>query len=70
MSTTTDAPSSRPAVVRMWTVQDVARFLGIPVRTLYDWRTKDYGPKGVHVGRYIRYRREDVYAWVDSLEVT
>jgi predicted DNA-binding transcriptional regulator AlpA len=72
MSTpTADGTSlSRPAVVRMWTVQDVARFLGVPAKTLYDWRTKGYGPKGIRVGRYIRYRHEDVYAWVDNQEVT
>lgn len=57
---------SRPAVVRMWTVQDVAEFLRVPVQTLYEWRTKGYGPKGIRVGRYVRYRREDVLAWVES----
>lgn len=57
----------RPAVVRLWTVQDVARFLGVPPRTLYEWRRKDYGPKGIRVGKYIRYKREDVLSWLDSI---
>lgn len=57
---------SRPAVLRMWTVKDVAEFLAVPVQTLYEWRTKGYGPKGIRVGRYVRYRREDVFAWVES----
>jgi hypothetical protein len=30
----------------LWTVQDVAEFLNVPVGTLYDWRCKGYGPKG------------------------
>jgi excisionase family DNA binding protein len=50
----------------MWTVKDVAEFLAVPVQTLYEWRTKGYGPKGIRVGRYVRYRREDVFAWVES----
>ena len=68
MSTTTvsAATLSRPTVVRMWTVQDVSQFLGVPVKTLYDWRTKGYGPEGIKVGRHIRYFREDVFAWVKS----
>ncbi|MGH3483484.1 MAG: helix-turn-helix transcriptional regulator [Nocardioidaceae bacterium] len=49
----------------MWTVQDVADFLGVPVRTLYEWRTKGYGPEGIKVGRHVRYFADDVYAWVE-----
>jgi excisionase family DNA binding protein len=64
--TATASDLSRPAVVRMWTVQDVADFLGVPVRTLYEWRTKGYGPEGIKVGRHVRYFAEDVYAWVKS----
>ena len=44
---------------RLWTVQDVAEFLGIPVGTLYDLgRCKGYGPKGKRMVRYLRVRRE------------
>lgn len=60
------AKLSRPAVVRMWTVQDVAEFLGVPVQTVYEWRTMGYGPRGFRVGRYVRFRREDDLAWVES----
>ena len=56
---------SRPAVVRMWTVQDVADFFGVPARTLYEWRVKGYGPEGIKVGRHVRYFPEDVYAWAE-----
>jgi excisionase family DNA binding protein len=51
---------------RLWTVQDVATFLGVPVQTIYDWRTRGYGPKGRRVGKYVRFRPEDVDAWVDQ----
>jgi len=51
---------------RLWTVEDVAAFLGVPVKTIYDWRTRDYGPKGLRVGKYVRFRPEDVDAWVDE----
>ena len=59
---------SRAEVVRLWTVEDVSAFLGVPVKTLYQWRTKGYGPAGMRIGRYVRYRREDVMAWVAGRE--
>jgi hypothetical protein len=34
---------------RLWTVEDVGEFLGVPVRTLYDWRGRGYGPTGKKV---------------------
>jgi predicted DNA-binding transcriptional regulator AlpA len=53
---------------RLWTIEDVSTFLGVPVKTLYQWRTNKYGPKGKRVGRYVRYRPEDVISWVDAAE--
>jgi len=56
------------AVERLWTVEDVAEYLQVPVKTLYQWRTQGRGPRGRRVGRYLRYRQADVVAWVDSLD--
>jgi predicted DNA-binding transcriptional regulator AlpA len=52
---------------RLWGVQDVAEFLGIPARTLYQWRHQGYGPRGRRVGRYLRYDPRDVREWFASL---
>lgn len=52
----------------LWTIEDVSAFLRVPVKTLYQWRTKKYGPKGKRIGRYVRYRTEDVISWLDSVE--
>lgn len=53
---------------RLWTVQDVADYLGIPVGTLYDWRCKGYGPRAKKVGRYLRYEADVVRQWFDNLD--
>jgi len=53
---------------KLWSVEDVAEFLGVPVKTLYRWRQTGYGPKGRRVGRYVRYKPADVVAWVDSCD--
>jgi excisionase family DNA binding protein len=52
---------------RLWTVDDVAEYLGIPVKTLYDWRTRGYGPTARRVGKYLRYKATDVVEWFESL---
>lgn len=52
---------------RLWSVDDVAYFLGVPKTTLYMWRTEDKGPAARRVGRWLRYRPEDVHAWVHAL---
>lgn len=51
---------------KLWTIQDLAEFLGVPVNTLYQWRSKGYGPTGRRIGKYVRYRPEDVHAWIDK----
>ncbi|EID55123.1 helix-turn-helix transcriptional regulator [Saccharomonospora xinjiangensis] len=49
---------------KLWTITDLADYLGVPVNTLYQWRTKGYGPQGRRIGKYVRYRPEDVETWV------
>ncbi|WP_020495668.1 helix-turn-helix transcriptional regulator [Sciscionella marina] len=53
-------------MTKLMSINDVAEFLGIPVGTLYQWRTRGYGPTGRRIGKYVRYRPEDVEAWVDG----
>jgi len=57
---------STGTVERLMSIDDVAQMLGIPVRTLYWWRTTGKGPRGIRVGRWVRYRRADVEAWLEQ----
>ncbi|MPY79809.1 MAG: helix-turn-helix domain-containing protein [Actinophytocola sp.] len=54
-------------MTKLWTIDDVADYLGVPVKTLYDWRSPGYGPRGKRVGRYVRYQPDDVIAWFEDL---
>ncbi|MDP9459584.1 MAG: helix-turn-helix domain-containing protein [Actinomycetota bacterium] len=45
---------------------EVATYLGVPVQTLYVWRTKGVGPRAVRVGKHLRYRWSDVDAWLEQ----
>lgn len=52
----------------LWDVDQLAAYLNIPKRTIYRWRTLNYGPHGIRVGRYVRYRQSAVLAWIAELE--
>ncbi len=51
---------------RLLWAEEVAVLLGVPVKTLYQWRYKGVGPAGVRVGRHLRYRAADLEAWIDG----
>lgn len=44
---------------------DVAARIGVPVGTLANWRCDGRGPRYLKVGRHVRYRVEDLEAWLD-----
>lgn len=48
-------------------VEDLARELGVPVRTIYTWRSKGKGPRGATFGKHVRFRRADVEQWIETL---
>lgn len=52
---------------KLWGPKDVAEYLGVPVQTIYQWRTKGYGPTGRRVGKHVRFVPDDVRAWFQTL---
>ncbi|WP_439098552.1 helix-turn-helix transcriptional regulator [Amycolatopsis vastitatis] len=54
----------------LWTPDDLGTFLGIPVKTLRDWRFKGYGPQWLRLGKHVRYDPETVRQWIDSLNAS
>lgn len=45
-------------------IEELAEYLGIPVKTLYKWRQEGVGPASVRVGRHVRYFVGDVRDWL------
>lgn len=39
---------------------------GIPVNTLKDWRAKGRGPRSAVIAGHVRYRVDDLHAWLDE----
>lgn len=52
------------ALERLLSLEEVAGFLGIPVRTLYTWRYKGEGPPALKVGRHLRYDPVALRRWL------
>lgn len=46
--------------------QDLADRVGVPLQTIYGWRVYQKGPRAMRIGKYVRYRLEDVLAWEES----
>lgn len=42
----------------------LAGLLGVPVQTVYAWRSRGGGPPAHRVGRHLRYSLSDVEAWL------
>ncbi len=45
---------------------EVSDYLGVPVATLYQWRSHRTGPPAIRVGRHLRYRRSALERWLDQ----
>jgi len=58
------SPSS--PLSRLLTVQELADLLQVPPKTIYAWRYKGIGPVAVPIGKYLRFRPEDVAAWLEA----
>lgn len=52
----------------LWTIEDVARYLRLPVQTLYQWRRRHTGPPARRCGRHLRYDPAAVRRWATTDE--
>jgi excisionase family DNA binding protein len=64
MNETTPAPVI--GLERLLSIEELSDYLGVPVRTLYDWRIDRRGPKALHAGRVLRYPESAVRAWIQE----
>ena len=47
----------------------ISKLLDCEVKTLQAWRCRGGGPPFIRVGRLVRYRPQDVEAWIESRRV-
>jgi predicted DNA-binding transcriptional regulator AlpA len=61
-----EGPRGPKAWDRLLTLEEVADFLAVPVRTLYTWRYRGEGPPVLKVGRHLRYDPVALRRWLDG----
>ncbi|MCH7230016.1 helix-turn-helix domain-containing protein [Glycomyces sp. L485] len=50
----------------LWTIDQVAAYLKIPVHTLRTWRKRGTGPTAARIGKHLRYDPRQVRRWVEQ----
>ena len=50
---------------RLFSIDELADYLDVPVATVRRWRIDKTGPRGIRVGRHVRYRPRDVELWLE-----
>lgn len=56
----------KPTPEPLMDINEVSEYLKVPVATLHQWRYQRTGPDAAKIGRSLRYRRDDVDAWIES----
>lgn len=54
------------ALPRLLTTEELAEYLGAPVRTVEPWQSERSGPLFISVGRKVRYREDRLLTWMDE----
>lgn len=50
---------------QLLTAEELAEYVQLPVSSVNKWRREGKGPAYARLGRHVRYRREDVDAWLE-----
>ncbi len=65
-ATTTNQQSKIPTPVIVLTTRQAAQYLGLSISTLNKWRCYGFGPKYLKLGRAVRYRQEELDAYLGA----
>lgn len=57
---------AKPQIPTLLNEFDVARVTGLSVASVRRWRLFKQGPKYIKIGASVRYRPEDVQAWLET----
>lgn len=58
------APDDAWGLEPLLDITELAAYLGVPVSTVYDWRTRGKGPAAYRFGKHVKFAVSDVRAWV------
>lgn len=47
-------------------ITELANYLGVPVSTVYDWRSRGHGPVAYRFGKRLKFALSDVREWMQQ----
>lgn len=53
-------------MTRPMTTEELSEFLQVPLTTIYKWRAEGNGPPAFRIGKYLRFDRSEVEAWMET----
>ncbi len=62
----TATPPPHPGLEPLLDIGELAEYLGVPLSTIYDWRTRGLGPRAYRFGKRLRFALSDVRSWMEE----
>ena len=66
MTSPTSLPHPLPDLPPLLDIRELSEYLGVPVSTIYDWRTRGLGPPAYRFGKHLKFAVSDVRVWVEQ----
>ena len=55
-----------PTLEPLLDVTELADYLGVPLSTVYDWRSRGLGPRAYRFGKRVKFALSDVQSWMEA----
>ncbi|MBO3087110.1 helix-turn-helix transcriptional regulator [Cellulomonas dongxiuzhuiae] len=56
-----------PGLEPLLSIEMLSEYVGVPVVTIYRWRTNGKGPCATRIGRHIKFALSDVQTWLGTV---
>ena len=59
-------PHPLPDLPPLLDIRELSEYLGVPVSTIYDWRSRGVGPRAYRFGKHLKFAVADVTEWIEA----
>ena len=66
MTSSTSLPLPLPDLPPLLDIRELSSYLGVPVSTIYDWRSRGVGPPAYRFGKHLKFAVSDVRVWIEQ----
>ena len=66
MTSPTSLPHPLPDLPPLLDIRELSEYLGVPVSTIYDWRSRGVGPPAYRFGKHLKFAVGDVTEWIEA----